>query len=274
VLPYAAALLASGISPDEVVREIERRVTEPTPTIRFMLATALFEAGEGEAAEGQYRLVLKRQPHSAQARVALAEVLLYQSRFSEAAAEAAALPNDDPLAGMAVRTELFGRIAAEEFDQLPATRERALAIGLPLAEVGLFDAWAALECGDEEPPEVALSAIGLLGVVLEALLRVERFDSFEKLVGALRASALAEREQHELLAMIYLRRGFVASAAEEWMEVCQRKPDVRALVGLGRIAQQRGMTEDVAVFASQALELEPGNQFARALMPMREAQAA
>jgi tetratricopeptide (TPR) repeat protein len=239
-----------------------------------MLATALYEAGAGPAAEGQYRLVLERQPHSAQARVALAEVLLYERRFAEAAEEAAALPSEDPLAPMAVRTELFGRIVAGQLDALDALRERALEAGLPASELAMFDAWALLERGDATTAEIRLEAVPLLGVVLEALLRVEQFDSFEKLVGALKASAVDEREQHELLATIYLRRGFVASAAEEWMAVCQRRPDARALLGLARIAQRRGMTEDVAVFAAQALELEPGNVQARALMPTREARAA
>jgi glycosyltransferase involved in cell wall biosynthesis/Tfp pilus assembly protein PilF len=265
VLPYAAALLGSGLSPQEVVSEIERRVSEPTPTIRFMLGTALYEAGAGAAAEEQYRLVLDRQPHNPQARVALAEVLLYQRRYAEAAAAAAELQSDSPLAAMAVRSELFGNVLAGQLDRLDAVFKRAREASVPTAEIELFDAWANLERGEPAGPRIKLSAIALLGVVLEALLRVREFDAFERLVGLLRDSELAAREQRELLATIYLRRGFSASAAEEWLAVCADDPDVRALLGLARIARAQGMNADAAVFAARALELDPSNGEAQRL---------
>jgi hypothetical protein len=230
-----------------------------------MLGTALFERGAGEAAEHQYRQVLARQPHNPQARVALAEVLLYQRRFGEAADEAAALEPDSPLAAMAVRSEFFGRIVAGQLDGLAGARARAREAQMPLAEIELFDAWAKLAGGEPAETKLRGEAIGLLGAVLESLLRVEQFSAFEQLVGLLRASALAEREQRELLATIYLRRGFVASAAQEWMAACETGPDARALVGLARIARAQGMSEDVAVFAAKALEIEPDNAEARRL---------
>jgi len=76
---------------------------------------------------------------------------------------------------------------------------------------------------------------------------------------------LAAREQRELLATIYLRRGFSASAAEEWLAVCADDPDVRALLGLARIARAQGMNADAAVFAARALELDPSNGEAQRL---------
>jgi glycosyltransferase involved in cell wall biosynthesis len=274
VLPFAAALLASGVAPDEVVVEVESRVAAATPTVRFMLGTALYEAGAGEAAERQYRLVLERQPHSAQARVALAEVLLYMRRYGEAANEAALMATDSPLAAMAVRTELFGRIVDADFDSLAQARERALAVGLPAVELELFDGWAGLARGETAVPRLGLGAVSLLGVILEALLRVQQFDAFEKLVALLHASALPAREQRELLAQVYARRGFAASAAEEWMAVCREQPDVRALLGLAGIARARGLDADAAVFAAQALGLDPECAPARALLARREPQLA
>ncbi len=265
VLPYASALLAGGTTPANVTEEIERRVSEPTPTIRFMLGTALFEAGAGECAERQYRLVLERQPHNPQARVALAEVLLYQRKFRDAADEAAALPPDSPLAVMAVRSEFFGRIVDRQLDRLEDTRRRALEAGLPAPELDLFDGWTRLAHGEDPGVALAGDAVPLLGATLEALLRVEQFEAFECLLTLLRASRLPEREQSELLATIYLRRGFVALAAQEWLAVCARKPDARALVALARIAAAQGLDEDVTVFAASALELEPDNAQARTL---------
>src|SRR5437763_9380989 len=85
VLPYASALLRSGVDADAVVAEMEQRIAELTPTIRFMLGTALFECGASEPAERQYRLLLEHQPHSAQGRVALGEMLLSLRRYDEAA---------------------------------------------------------------------------------------------------------------------------------------------------------------------------------------------
>jgi glycosyltransferase involved in cell wall biosynthesis/Flp pilus assembly protein TadD len=274
VLPFASALLACGVAPEEVVSEVEARVDAATPTVRFMLGTALYEAGAGEAAERQYRLVLERQPHSAQARVALAEVLLYLRRYDEAASEAAMLPTDSPLAAMAIRTELFARIVAADFDALADARDRGLTVGLPAVEIELFDAWAGLAKGATKPPRLGFGALSLLGVMLEALLRVQQFDAFEKLVALLHASELPAREQHELLANVYARRGFAASAAEEWMAVCREQPDLRALLGLAGIARARGLDEDAAVFATQALALDPECAPARALLSPREPSLA
>ncbi len=266
VLPYAAARLAGGGSADAVVAEIERRVSELTPTVRFMLGTALFEAGAAIEAEAQYRQILERQPHNAQARVALAEVLLYERRYADAASEAAELPSEDPLATMAIRTELFGRIVDGQLGELAPARSRALEAGLPAAELAMFDAWASVASGESVTVRLRHDAIPLLAVVMEALLRVHEFEKFEGLVGLLRASEVAEREQRELLARMYLRRGFVSSAAEEWLEVCRHEPDARALLGLARIARLQGLTEDVAVFAGRALALEPDNAEAQRLV--------
>ncbi len=95
--------------------EIEERVAEPTPTVRFMLGIALYECGAAAAAERQFRLVLERQPHSSRARVALGEALLSQKRYADAATDAHQLGADDPLAAAARRTEWFARIAGGDF---------------------------------------------------------------------------------------------------------------------------------------------------------------
>jgi tetratricopeptide (TPR) repeat protein len=262
VLPYATTLLRGGIAPSAVAADVERRVAEATPTVRFMLGTALYEAGAAEAAEHQYRLVLERQPHSSQARVALGEALLSQKRYSEAAVEAAQLDVDDPLAVISCRTQLFGLIAGGEHQQIPEAMTRARQAGVPADDLALFCSWNALAAGEEPGAPLPLGAVPLLGVILEALLRVQDFLVFEKLVPLLDASPLPERERRELLATIYLHRGFLASAGEEWMAVCEERADARALVGLARVAAAHGLAEDAATFAREALTLEPGNPMA------------
>jgi tetratricopeptide (TPR) repeat protein len=266
VLPYASVLLASGIEPEAVVGELERHMPDPTPAARFLLATALYEAGATRVGETQFRAVLARQPHSSRARVALAEALLAQRRYGEAAAEAAVLGGDDPLAVIACRTELFARIAGGDASGTAAALARARAAGMDAEELDVFTAWRQLASSGHTEIHLAEQAVAPLAVMLEALLRVQDFKSFEALLGLLRRTPLAERERHVLLAEMYMRRGFAASAAEEWMAVCQHGPDTKALVGLASIAAARGMPREASDFAAAALSRDPDNEAAASLL--------
>jgi predicted Zn-dependent protease len=258
------------MEPGAVAGELERHMPDPAPAARFMLGTALYEGGATSAGEAQFRAVLAQQPRSGRARVALGEALLAQRRYAEAAAEAAALASDDPLAAIASRTELFARIAGADAAGAAPALERARAVGMPAAELDVFVAWEQLaSCGATEIA-LASEAVPLLTVMLEALLRVQDFEAFEALLGLLQRCPLGERERHELLAEMYMRRGFAASAAEEWMAVCRRAPDTRALLGLARVAVARGMPREASDFAAAALSRDPDNEAAASLL----AQAA
>jgi glycosyltransferase involved in cell wall biosynthesis len=274
VLPYASALLRSGIAPAEVVAELEQRVAELTPTVLFMIGTALSETGASEHAAAQFRIVLERQPHSAQARVALGETLLAQRLYAEAAAESSAVPADDPFASIACRTELFARIMGEDRDGARVALGRAQRAGLPAAELELFAGWSELAAGSPVTRILPVEATPMLSTILEALLQVQEFKAFEALVALLERSELPRREQRELLAIVYLRRGFLASAAEEWMAVCSEQPDVRALLGLAKVASAQGLADDAATFATEALRLEPSSTAASKLLVALEQRAA
>ncbi len=266
VLTYASALLANGMEPDAVVGELERHMPDPAPAARFMLGTALYEGGATSAGEAQFRLVLARAPRSGRARVALGEALLAQRRYAEAAGEAAELASDDPLAAIACRTELFARIVGADVAGIPAALERARVAGMPAAELDLFVAWEQLATAGATELALAPEAVPLLVVMLEALLRVQDFEAFEALLGLLQRSPLGERERRELLAEMYMRRGFAASAAEEWMAVCRQEPDTRALLGLARVAAARGMPREASDFAAAALVRDPDNEAAASLL--------
>jgi|GEM_PF-656530 len=293
VLPYASALLASGRPADEVAQEVEGLVPDLTPAARFLLGSALYEGGAPASGEAQFRAVLASQPHSSRARVALGEALLAQRRYGEAAATAAELSDEDPLGEVARRTELFARIAGGEMggrpgvhaegaahkqdgaqDGLDRALEGAKAAGMAQEEIDLFRAWG--ELADSGTTEIALSAEAVppLVVMLEALLRVQDFETFEVLLGTLERTPISERERRELLAGVYLRRGFASSAAEEWMAVCEREPDARALLGLARVAASRGMQREAENFAAAALERDPGNALAASLLSQAQALAA
>lgn len=274
VLPLASAMLADGAEPDAVVARVEQHVGDLSPTFRYLLATALYEQGEATAAERQYRLLLERQPSNGSARVALAEALLSQRRWEDAAAEAAALPDGEPHAAAARRSELFGRLAGG--DAAGAAAALAAARELEPGDRELFSAWIALASGREQRvaplPE---ASVPLLVVTLEALLRVEEVDLFGQLVVLMERMPLAPRERRELLADMYLRRGYLASAAEEWMAVCSDDPgDVRALVGIAQAAAAQGMTEEALDFAREAHAIDPDDVRAARLLQRLEPLAA
>ncbi len=273
VLPYASAMLEDGRDADEVVAGLERQMSDPTPAARFMLGTALYEGGHPAAGEVQFRAVLRRQPHSARARVALGEALLAQRRYAQAASEAALLPADDPLAVLACRTELFARIAggdaiaaSDDATAVAGVLERARVAGMPGEELQLFTAWQQLACLGETSLSLSSEAVPLLELMLEALLRVQDFEAFELLLGLLPRTPLHERERRELLAQMYLRRRLAVSAAEQWMAVCEQEPDTRALLGLARVAAARGMPREARDFATAALSRDPENVEAAGLL--------
>ncbi len=258
VLPLADAMLRRGATPEDVRATVEDGVAEVTPSVRFMTATALYEAGHPGAAEPLYRAVGESQPGNDYARLALAEALLSQRRYAEAAASAAAVGEDAGCAAAAARSELFALLLAGA--PIAVASERAAARSLPRAEVDLFRAWANAADGAEFPPlDPACAAV--LPTMLEALLRIEEFDAFEALLPALDAAAVPARERHETLAQIYLRRGFLESAADEWIAACElHEADARALAGLARVAEARGFREDAEAFARRARELESSSR--------------
>ena len=65
---------------------------------------------------------------------------------------------------------------------------------------------------------------------------------------------------------MYLKHGFLQSAAREWMAVCETSPDVRAFLGLARVAQANGQPDDAAVFAGEVLKADPASAGARQIL--------
>ncbi len=273
IYPYATALLRSGVEPAAVVARIEA-VSQRLPAAgRFMLGTALFEQGHADGAEAQFRQVLERQPHGSAARAALVESLMYQRRYAEAAQEAERTSEDGGFAVVVVRSELFARLLAGDLTGAEAALERAQRVGLPAGERGLYASWLAARRGEAAPLPPA-DGVPLLALMLESLLRVRDFENFEALLPLLDAAPLSERERRELLAQMYLRRGFLRSAGREWMAVCEQQPDARALVGLARVALANDQPETARTFAGQAVQLDPRDEDARAVLGRADARLA
>ena len=142
--PYASVLLRSGV---DRPRRSSTRHRGPLPSLppaaRFVLAGALYRHGAMAAAETEYRAVLRARPSSAQVRVQLAETLLGQRRYAEAATPGGGRPR-----GRRVRTagqplELWGLIAAGDLAAAHAARDRAGRVGVPEAQLKMFTAWLA-----------------------------------------------------------------------------------------------------------------------------------
>jgi Flp pilus assembly protein TadD len=133
-------------------------------------------------------------------------------------------------------------------------------------ELDLFTAWHELATSGRTQLQLTQHAVPLLAVMLEALLRVHDFGAFETLLALLQRTPVDERKRHELLAEMYMRRGFAASAAQEWMAVCQQEPDTQALLGLARVAAARGMPREASDFAAAALTRDPDNEDAASLL--------
>jgi tetratricopeptide (TPR) repeat protein len=241
----AVLMLRRGVPAAEVVDTIHKGTETLTPSVRFLLAVALYERGAAAEAESELREVLAAQPQAYPARVALGEALLSQGRLAEAADVNAAVDRDASTKPAAVRGELFARIA--EGDTPTAQRVLEDARGLLQGpEHGLFAAWLGDEAG------VPADAAPIAETMLDALARLQRFEGFESLAVALERGTTPWREVRQRMAEVYLRHGYLESAADEWIAVIQRQPDAAALHGLSAVARGRGLDEDAELLAAEA----------------------
>jgi tetratricopeptide (TPR) repeat protein len=255
VEPYARVLLRSGTPVAEVVARVAALVPEPTPSQRFLLAVPFYERGHIAEAETQLRAVLDAQPGAHAARVALAEAALSRGDLAAAADIALDVPADAAHAPVAAQTATFARLAGPSEDaDVDAALAYARDAGLGFAELAALTAWRG---GALAPRSVPAEAAGLVVAMLESLARLERFDEFEALAAVVDKLDLPWREQRELLAGVYLRRGFGESAAREWIGVAEKlgAPDERCLLGLATLAASQGLHEDAEIMRAEARQL-------------------
>ena len=272
VEPLAEVMLLRGGEPEAVVEAVEAD-GHLSAAARFMLAVPLHERGAAELAEAQLREALDSQPDNPPLRLALSETLLSQGKLTEAADAVDPLGPDSDWGAAAARTICFALLADEEHDALAdaldAALQRARDAGLPDPDLQVLLAWRARRDGTPAPPSLpaASAASGL--TMLEALLRLEAFERFGELLPIVESVALPWRERHERLATMYLRRGFLESAADEWVAVVQEAgADVPALLGLAQVAAMRGMNDDAATFVEEVRRIEPTNPVAAKILEL------
>ena len=207
---------------------IESRVPELTPAARFVLATIFFRHGAMAAAERQYRAILNARPTSSQIRVQLAEALLNERNYAEAATEAAADRRGRPVrwARLPDRAVEPDRVRRPRPAQAATRSRRARRRPEGRArDVRGLGSRSRSGTPDPELRSLPVAATPLLGVILETLLeRATTSTRSSSWSSCSSRSALAQREQHELLGSMYLKHGFLQSAAREWMAVCESLP--------------------------------------------------
>jgi tetratricopeptide (TPR) repeat protein len=247
----AGVLLRQRRPVAEVLDEVqELSGGELAPSVRFLVAVAVYEAGWVVDAERMLREIVAAQPSAGPARVALAEALLSQGRLEEAAEAAAAVDEQAGVKGAALRTEIFARLAlgADAGDAAVGSALAAADGRLPAPERRALAAWAGAD--RELLPGASAPALELM---LDVLARLQAFDAFERLAAVLEHTAIPERDKRERLAQVYLRRGFLDSAADEWLGVCDRLgADAAALAGLAEVAARRGLDEDAELLRREA----------------------
>jgi tetratricopeptide (TPR) repeat protein len=251
VRPLLQILIARGTD----AAQIDELVPAKVPA-RLLAGSAYIEAGLPADAERWFRGALETQPANAAARLGLSEALLAQRRYAEASEVAAGEPAASPAAGRATEAVVF----AEALLGRPGEMDAAIARALPSlaeADAELYRAWAAAVAGTGAASPLPAACGPTAMRLLEALLRVTETDAFVKLLEVFARVALPERQRRELLATMYLRRGFLESAADEWIAVATTRPDASAMLGLAQVALARGFDEDAVGFAAEAVRLEP-----------------
>jgi tetratricopeptide (TPR) repeat protein len=267
IVPYVGARLGDGADVDSLAEELGQLLGGLSVQARLVLGQALRDQGHAAAAQMQLELVLEGRPDSDLARVALAEVLIAQRLNGQAVAVLEGVSSTGAHRLAAARTQLFALLAdgGEDHAAVLDATERARATGMRGSELELFEAWWALIWSGSTDLQPRLAGIPRLLAMLETLLLAQDFEGFERLLGLMVRSPLDERERRELLAEMYLRRGFHSSAAEEWMAVAGTAPDARAMLGLARVALARAMPQEAEQFAGAALELGGGEPAAALL---------
>jgi tetratricopeptide (TPR) repeat protein len=271
VLQVVGLMLARGAELEQLRAELPL----DRPSAALLAATACLEAGRLDSAEELFLEVLDRQPANDAARIGLSEARLARCAWAEAIEAANGIEEDSPLAAAAAGEILFAYAASGNEPALRTALVKGESVGLALGERVLYGAWGDALAGKPWASSLPAAAARPAAIALEALLRVQEFQSFELLARVAESIAVPREEWREVLAQLYLRRGFLGSAADEWIASVNEQPTARAFVGLAQVAFARSLPDDAAAFAEHALALDPeAGDAQRLLAALRERAAA
>jgi glycosyltransferase involved in cell wall biosynthesis/tetratricopeptide (TPR) repeat protein len=195
----------------------------------------------------------------------LATLRAEQGRLQEARDLAQTLITDHPdavAAGEAARGEIAGwetlfTTLADMLDGIGADQLDRPASVTPTGSLAdVFDACRAVAVGCP-PGGVPAGGLQAMTAVLDALLDLGRFEAFERALEVWHALAEPLADRRDALARVYLRRGFLDSAHDEWATAWEETQDGRAVIGIARVESARGNRELAADLAGEALALDP-----------------
>jgi tetratricopeptide (TPR) repeat protein len=270
VLHVVGMLLARGATLDE----LRSKLPLDRPSAALLAATACLEAQHLLEAEELFLEVLDRQPANDAARIGLAEARLARCAWTEAVEAASGIEAESPLARAAAGEILFAHAAAGDEPALRTALTASESVQLGLGDRLLYGAWADAIAGKEWASSLPAAAAKTAATALEALLRVRKFQSFELLARVSESIAVPRDEWREVLARLYLRRGFLSSAADEWIASVKEQPTARAFVGLAQVAFAQSLPDDATAFAEHALALDPQAGDAQRLLAALRSRAA
>jgi tetratricopeptide (TPR) repeat protein len=265
---YTQLLLSNGQSPEEAEAELSSLPIDWSASTRMWVATAFYEAHHLLHAEKWYRLSLELAPRHATSLIGLGETLLSLHRYSEATEILSSFAPETPLAAAAYRSRAFALILLGQFDEAVRIAEDLKEMNE--AEGGLYLAWLASREGKASHGlTVGEARFGFH--VMEALLRLEEWESYDTLTPLVIAAAGEEPHWRRLLAELYERVGLDQLALEQWFRVCEIDPDSDSFYGLARGTVMTGMFSDARVFLLEALSRDPDHLKSKALLAQVDA---
>jgi tetratricopeptide (TPR) repeat protein len=264
---------------DVAERQLRRAVAGGAgPAALDLLGVVLAKQGKAEEAERRFRQALAARPADAQARQHLARLYLDQQREGEAVDElrkaAQAGPLERDLGLTLANAELKEGRSGEAARVLEAVAERhesaQALLQLARLQAARKDARAALE-SLRRAAALAPNAEDVLAAQAQLSLGVRAPVPAIVALEPLTRMCPSVAQYHYLLGVALMQAGDVPAAVEPLREADRLEPDrVLTLVALGLALNARKLHAEARPFAQRALELEPDNAEAAAVLAEAE----
>ncbi|MCW2926683.1 MAG: glycosyltransferase [Thermoleophilia bacterium] len=274
IVELADLLLRTGEPAEEVSTAIDLLLGERAgSTATSLLVGSVFhEAGALEQADARYERALVATPAHGATLAAHAELRLLQGRLRDAWQLGTSCDPQDPMAGAGARSAFLAAAALHDASLLTEPARRiATAAGISTAERAMYEAWARLLAPEDAAVHSFIPqderAIGSLFANLEALVKLEATDAFERAFPLAVQLVPDERARRLRFADLYLRMRFADMAGEELIMCAERfGPDAAILFGLGKVATIKELWDDAEIFFAESLQLDPTQREARRLL--------
>jgi tetratricopeptide (TPR) repeat protein len=254
----ARAELAAGTPVDQLLEELEPLVEDHLASAGLLLAHALYEREQIAPAKRLYERLIDAVPGHPIARVGLVECALSSGDLDAVDLLTDQIDADDPTAPVLARAALFAALVrpVSRLASVPDLLQAAQDLHLPDAEREAFAGWEQLLSSGQLPGLSAEAGLAVLEL-LNAALRMRDVEAAEQLLLLTKASELELADRAQSTAELFLRLGFLDSAAEEWLEwIDLEGPQANSVAGLAQIALAQGRKPEALALAQDALDLD------------------